>query len=377
MPDSRNSRTDPRLDWLKLAGIGWIGETVKAGLIKHFRTPDAVFRADRRALSEVKGWTHQRLDRFLAEGRHAPPLCDPGKLDGDGLRFITFNDPEYPPLLRETHDAPIVLFGQGTIVPDDRPHFAIVGARNGSQLGFDLAREFGHDLAAAGFVIVSGLALGIDTFAHLGALDAGSRTIAILGCGVDQIYPSGNRKIRERILGQGALLSEFPPGEPPRPWHFPVRNRIISGMCVGTLVVEATARSGSLITARLAGDQDRDVFAIPGSVRANLSQGTLSLLRDGAHLVTSPAQIVDFYSHLLPASAHQEEEAVSPLLEEDEALLVSVLSNDPVSVDRLLGDGRWSRDRLFSMLLTLEMRDILTKLPGNLYQSKIKPPLGR
>ncbi|OIP21644.1 DNA protecting protein DprA [bacterium CG2_30_54_10] len=365
---------DPRLDWLRLAGLSWLGETIKAGLIKKFGTAERVFSATREELSQVQGWTAFRLGRFLEQGRSAKPICSPALLDEKGVRLLLFSDPDYPELLRQIPDSPIVLFVQGKLPPPDRPALAIVGARQGTQLGFDIARDFARELSRAGFVIVSGLALGIDTFAHLGALDAEGTTIAVLGNGTDVVYPSGNRRIRDRILLTGALLSEYPPGTIARPWHFPVRNRIIAGLCCGTLVVEASARSGSLITARLAGEQNRDVFAIPGSIRSRNAEGTIALLQEGAEVVARPQDLIDHYAHLLPAR-----EAVSDPdpdhdtdldPDDEETELLTALSADPVPLDHLLVDGRWSRDRLFSMLLSLEMRDAVVKLPGNYYQSK-------
>ncbi|OQA05427.1 MAG: hypothetical protein BWY66_02500 [bacterium ADurb.Bin374] len=370
------------LAWLKLAAVSWIGDTVRAGLIKEFRTPEAVLAADKAALSRVKGWTRDRLDRFVAERERLVPVCDPDIFEKKNIRMVTFADPEYPALLREIHDSPLVLFVRGRLPVDPRPHIAIVGARNGTQLGFDIARDFGRELAAAGFVVVSGLALGVDTFAHLGALEGGGRTIAVLGSGPDITYPAANRKIRERILAEnGALVSEYPPGTPARPWHFPVRNRVIAGMCVATVVVEASARSGSLITARLAAEQDREVFAIPGNIRSALAEGTLSLIKDGAQLVTSPHDLIEYYARLLPAreataSATDRKEHELDLTPEESRLL-SAIASEPMPLDRLLADGRWPRDRLFSLLLTLEMRDFLVKLPGNMYHAKIKPPQGR
>lgn len=382
MRESLETSSGACLAWLKLAAVSWIGDTVKAGLIKEFRTPEAVLGADKAALSRVKGWTRDRLDRFVAERERFVPVCDPATFEKKNIRMVTFADPEYPALLRETHDSPLVLFVRGRLPVDPRPHIAIVGARNGTQLGFDIARDFGRELAAAGFVVVSGLALGVDTFAHLGALEGGGRTIAVLGSGPDITYPAANRKIRERILAEnGALVSEYPPGTPARPWHFPVRNRIIAGMCVATVVVEASARSGSLITARLAAEQDREVFAIPGNIRSALAEGTLALIKDGAQLVTSPHDLIEYYARLLPAreatdyAAEREEQELD--LTQEESRLLTAIASEPVPLDRLLADGRWPRDRLFSLLLTLEMRDFLVKLPGNMYHAKIKPPQGR
>lgn len=371
---------DPRLPWLRLAGLTWLGDTIKAGLIKEFGSPERVFAARAEELARVPGWTSSRLRRFLEQAPRAAPLCTPELLDRTGVRLVRFTDDDYPPLLRQIPDSPVVLFVKGTLPPPDRPCLAIVGARQGTQLGFDIARDFARELAAAGFVIVSGLALGIDTFAHLGALDADGLTLAVLGSGPDVVYPTGNRRVRERILQRGALVSEYPPGTIARPWHFPVRNRIIAGLCHGTLVVEASARSGSLITARLAAEQNRDVFAIPGSIRSRAAEGTIALLQEGAQVVARPDDLIAHYAHLLPARSAPATDPVDHVdqeFDDDEWALLSAIADEPVPLDRLLLDGRWSRDRLFSLLLTLEMRDALVKLPGNHFQSKTKTPLGR
>lgn len=361
---------DPRIPWLKLASALWIGETVKAGLIKKFEHPDRVFSESPAEISQVKGWQHDRLERFIRERTELSPICNVEVLEKNCISTIFYSDPEYPPLLRQIHDSPIVLFAKGKPLNDNRPHLAMVGARNATQMGFDIARQFGKELAEAGFVIVSGLALGIDTFAHMGALEGNSRTIAVLGCGVDVVYPAGNRKIRKKIEESGMVISEFPPGTPARPWHFPIRNRIISGMCLGTLVVEATSRSGSLITARMAADQNREVFAIPGSIRSNLSKGTHSLIDEGAYMVTEPQQLIDHFSQYLPIECRKKKNISHDLSPEEEAL-VEVLRDFPIHLDKLLEDGRWTKENLFSMLLTLELRDVVIKYPGNFFQAKL------
>jgi DNA processing protein len=289
------------------------------------------------------------------------------------VRLVCFHDDDYPPLLREIPDSPVALFCVGDVDLKSAPAIAVVGARNGTQLGYDIAREFALELARAGFIIVSGLALGIDTYAHRGALEAESRTIAVLGCGPDVVYPRSNQRIRENILKKnGALISEYPPGVIARPWHFPIRNRIISGMCVGTLVVEASARSGSLITARLAAEQNREVFAIPGNIRSSVAEGTLSLIQEGANLVTDPAEIIEYFSDLLPEKKKLEINSGIDDLSDEEKKLLDDLSKQPQTIDSLLETGSYRRDRLFSLLLTLEMRDYLIKLPGNSYQAKVK-----
>jgi DNA processing protein len=368
--------SDPRIPWLQLAAASWLGETVKSGLIRTFGSPEAVFAAHPQELSRVQGWDHRRLERFKKERAELSPVCLPEILDKKGITLIRFSDPEYPPLLKQIPDAPIVLFARGRHLVDPRPHLAIVGARNATQMGYDISRQFAQELAAAGFVIVSGLALGIDTFAHIGALAANGRTIAVLGCGVDLTYPAGNRKTRREIEESGLVVSEFPPGTPARPWHFPIRNRLISGMCLGTLVIEATPQSGSLITARLAGEQNREIFAVPGSIRSELSQGTHALINDGAVLVTDPRQLIDHFASYLPPSPDGSDKPSDVDLSVSERELLTSLGGEPVHLDHLLSGGRWPKEELFSLLLTLELRDIVVKYPGNFFQAKYNPPKG-
>ena len=194
----------------------------------------------------------------------------------------------------------------------------------------------------------------------------------MLACGTDIAYPKSNIKVRNKIIEKnGALISEYAPGMKAFPWHFPVRNRIISGMSLGTLVIEANAQSGSLITAHLAVEQNRDVFAIPGNIRSACAQGTISLIKDGATVVTSPDELIDYYSSLLPEQNRTEEKKESVELTNEEKKLIKDLSNEPVSIDKLLENG-WQADKLFSLLLQLEMRDYILKLPNNSYQARLR-----
>ncbi|HMM58949.1 MAG TPA: DNA-processing protein DprA, partial [Candidatus Rifleibacterium sp.] len=294
-------------------------------------------------LLAIKGWDIRRAERFVAEAARVEPVCPPEVLDRKDVRLVTFNDEEYPALLREIPDSPVALFVRGRLDFGSAPAIAIVGARNGTQMGYDIARDFGCRLARAGFVVVNG---------------------------PDVVYPRGNLKIRDAILKKGAVISEYAPGTIARPWFFPVRNRIISGMCVATLVVEASARSGSLITARLAGEQNREIFAIPGSIKSSTSEGTLSLLQEGGIMVTDPDEIIRYYSALLPDKAFEAEKKQDDDLTDEEKKLLSQLASEAVSLDRLLENG-WQRERL-SLLLQLEMRDYVIKLTGSTYQARKK-----
>ena len=369
---------DNRLDWLRLASMkNWIGATLMSGLIKEFQNPRQALQATKQELLTIKGWDIKKANRFVVEAPNTLPVCSIEKLENNDIRLITFTDKEYPNFLREIPDSPIFLYCKGERITDSFPAIAIVGARNASQMGYELAYDFAYKLAKAGFMIVSGLALGIDTYAHRGALDAEGKTIAVLANGVDIVYPRSNSKMRDKLLKTGAIISEYDPGVSPLPWYFPIRNRIISGMCIATLVIEASARSGSLITARLAGEQNREIFAVPGGNGKSPSQGTMELIKEGANLVTSPDEIIDYYSDLLPKEKLDEYENLKKKeisddeeLSEDERNLLIRLANE-ANIDCLIQEG-WNNEKLFSLLLRLEMRNYIVRLSGGRYQIRRK-----
>ena len=367
---------DNRLNWLRLASMSsWVGATLMAGLIKKYENPTLALRATSAELMTIKGWDARRAKKFVFEAPKSVPICSLEELDNKGIRIITFTDEEYPSILREIPDSPLLLYSKGDSLGDCSPAIAIVGARNASQMGYELAHDFAFKLAKAGFTIVSGLALGIDTYAHRGAIEAGGKTIAVLANGVDVVYPRSNSKMREKLLKTGAVVSEYAPGVAPLPWYFPIRNRIISGMCIATLVIEASARSGSLITARLAGEQNREIFAVPGGNGKSPSQGTMNLIKEGANLVTSPEEIIDYYQNLLPEkklknfeNLKKEEELDDTNLNDEERKLLARLA-DEANIDNLLSEG-WNNDKLFSLLLQLEMRNYIVRLSGGRYQTR-------
>ncbi len=365
---------DNRLNWLRLASMSnWVGATLISGLIKKYQNPVLALKASSAELLTIKGWDARRAKKFVLEAPKSKPICSIEELENKGIRLITFTDEEYPSILREIPDSPLLLFSKGQPLGNCFPAIAIVGARNASQMGYEVAHDFAFKLAKAGFTIISGLALGIDTYAHRGALEAGGKTIAILANGVDITYPRSNAKMREKIIKTGAVVSEYAPGVAPLPWYFPIRNRIISGMCIATLVIEASARSGSLITARLAAEQNREVFAVPGGSGKSPSQGTMNLIKDGANLVTSPEEIIDYYQNLLPEEnlkifeeLKKEEDFNDNQLKDEERNLLLRLANG-ADIDSLLTEG-WNNDNLFSLLLQLEMRKYIVRLSGGRYQ---------
>jgi DNA processing protein len=283
---------------------------------------------------------------------------------------------DYPDLLSRLSDSPDQLYVSGNVDALHLPAIAIVGSRNPTRGGVQNAFEFARYLGRCGFVIVSGLAQGIDTAAHKGALAANAPTVALLGHGIDKVYPASNKALSEDIVGNGALVSEFPLGSPPRREHFPQRNRLISGLSLGTLVIEAAKRSGSLITARLAGEQGREVFAIPGSIHNPLARGCHELIRQGARLVESADDILN---ELAPLVSHvmQNQAAIEPTKTEsardaDYRSLLNALGHDPASVDQLAEKSGLTIDQVSSMLLILELEGEIESLHGGRFSIIVK-----
>jgi DNA processing protein len=293
-------------------------------------------------------------------------LAEPGR------RLVTWGSDDYPQRLAAIADAPLVLYCAGDVSLLARPQLAMVGARNPTSIGRETAAQFAGHLARAGLVITSGLALGIDAASHRGALAANGETIAVLGNGPDQVYPPENSGLAREIAASGLLVSEFPPGTPPRPQHFPRRNRIISGLSLGTLVVEAAVHSGSLITARLALEQGREVFAIPGSIHSPLSRGCHSLIRDGARLVETAADVLSELRIPVPA-APLSSEATDPQglfsarLDKDYEILLDALGLEPARVETLMARTGLTADVVASMLLILELEGRVEQQPGGIF----------
>ena len=291
-------------------------------------------------------------------------------LDSAGATLLAVTHAAYPPLLRETPDAPALLYVRGDITALAEPQLAMVGSRNPTAGGRATARDFAARFARAGLSITSGLALGIDAACHEGALAAQGPTIAVLGCGLDEIYPPENRALAERITGSGALISEFPPGTPPIPQNFPQRNRIIAGISHGTLVVEAAQRSGSLITARLAGVAGREVFAIPGSIDNPLTRGCHELIRQGAKLVERAEDVlselqISLTTQLLAAPSDAMKNP--PPLDKAYKILLDALAFEPASVDSLIERTGMNSESIASMLLILELDGHVAPHPGGRY----------
>ena len=293
-------------------------------------------------------------------------------LDHDSHHLVTFGHDDYPELLTQISGQPLLLYVNGDIEALHLPSLAIIGSRNPTRGGLRNSVEFARYLARQGFSIVSGLAEGIDTAAHRGALDIGGKTVAFLGHGIDRVYPAANRELAHAVSVAGALVTEYPLGARPLPWHFPERNRLISGMSLGTLVVEAARRSGSLITARLAAEQGREVFALPGSIHNPLARGCHELIRQGAKLVETASDIMN---ELAPLTGHMLQNTMESTRSETPALnsdndydeLRTFLSHDPITINELESQSGLTIDQLSSMLLILELHGEVESLSGGRY----------
>lgn len=286
--------------------------------------------------------------------------------------IIEISSSDYPPLLAQIPNAPQRLFVSGSVDVLHLPSLAIVGSRNPTRGGRENAYEFARHLGQTGFCIVSGLAQGIDAAAHQGALSAGAPTVAFLGHGIDQIYPASNRQLAQQIAASGALCTEFPLGTQPRREHFPQRNRLISGLCLGTLVVEAARRSGSLISARLAGEQGREIFAIPGSIHNPMSRGCHQLIRQGAKLVENADDIVSelgpLVNHMLQTTDAKESPQPRQFNKDgDYQILLDALGYDPATTDELVKTSGLTIDQVSSMLLILELEGEIEAQNGGRY----------
>jgi DNA processing protein len=351
--------------WLRLSKLELVPRKA-ADLLERFRSPEAVFAAGEAELREVEGLTDRAIERVLGP--------EPADLDDDlavlremGVRLLTLRDEDYPANLRQVYDPPVVLYVRGELHEADRFSIAIVGSRRASIYGKTMAERIAKDLANRGLTIVSGGARGVDASAHKGALSTGGRTIAVLGCGIDVCYPTEHKELFNRVAESGALISEFPPGTVPEGWRFPTRNRIISGLALGALVVQAPSDSGALITARFAAEQGRDVFVLPGNVDDIRNEGSHELIRDGAVLIASAEHILGALG--IGADDQQKRQLAFAFdsLTADERRLVEILSLQPKHVDQVIQESEMPAPQVTGTLTLLEMKGIIKRVPGNAY----------
>ena len=361
--------------WLALNMVCDNWPAVRGLMARHTATPDDLWRLQRRGVPELERAIPGLGDRLAAVRQGAAFAQECERLAADWARLVTFADAAYPGLLRWLPDPPPVLYVRGELRPEDELAVAVVGSRRPSRYGQSTARRFGAELAAHGFTVVSGLARGIDSLAHQGALQAGGRTLAVLGCGVNRIYPAEHRRLYDAICGQGAVVSEFAFDTRPDRWNFPRRNRIISGLSLGVLVVEASDRSGSLHTAYHAVEQGREVFAVPGRIDVDGSRGTHRLIQGGAKLVTGVGDILDELPEAVRTSALQRYAAAQasaaaqpPVdLSPQEAQVLGLLGGEESHIEAVIHASQLPAHVVASILATLELRGVVRQFPGKFF----------
>ena len=375
-PSSGQPMTRPVLEsWLRLRAIDGVGDLTVLRLVRAWHSPEAVLRTSRDELIQ-SGCSPQLADAI----RRGPDssACrilerELKAIERGRIEVRSVLDPTYPTRLKMIADPPPLLYITGTLTEQDELAVAIVGARRATAAGRAMTEELSHDLARAGMTVVSGLARGIDAAAHRGALAAQGRTIAVLGCGIDRTYPPEHERLRRQIEERGAILSEVPMGAPPHGQHFPRRNRIISGLSLGVIVTEAAISSGSLITARLAAEQGREVFAVPGFVKEDTSHGTNALLKEGAALVECAQDVIDAVLPQLEQALRlrlqpsREKNVPGDQLGKEEQRVYDALSYDPLTVDDVIVTTGLSVSTVMASLLSLELRQRVRQLPGQRY----------
>lgn len=336
-------------------------------LTHFFPSLEAAWTASPQELKEA-GFTPKALRNIQASRPKIDPDEELEKLERENIKFLTLKDQEYPALLKEIYDPPHLLYYRGTLAPEDKLSVGIVGTRRLSAYGKQITPNLAYDLASKGLTIVSGLAKGIDALAHKAALEAGGRTIAVLGTGIDQksVYPEINKNLSEQIIQQGALVSEFLPGTAPHPGHFPKRNRIISGLSLGTLVIEAPKKSGALITTRNAMEQNREVFAVPGHILSLNSEGPNQLIKDGARLVEKANDILEELNLETIADQKQSPKQSKPKTPEEAAVL-NCLSIEPLHIDKIIRQTKLAADVAVSTLNIMEIEGRIKNIGNNQY----------
>lgn len=353
--------------WIRLTKTGASARRLNR-LLDRFGSPDALFGASASQVCAAEGCSLAVAEKLL-DSRHQVTRRELDLMEALQVTLVPRTSPEYPPLLAQIPDPPVALYVRGSLADADHRAIALVGSRQASDYGKRIADRLACGLVEAGFTVVSGLARGLDTAAHQAAVRVGGRTLACLGCGVDVAYPYENRRLAQMISESGALLSEYPMMSPPDAWHFPSRNRVISGLSLGVVVLESPKGSGALITAECALEQGREVFAVPGNIDNPRNWGPHSLLRDGAKLVESVEDILEEFcsaprQQALPLDL---EPPAPPPLTPEEARLFALLSTEPLPMDDVIVETGLPAGQVSATLLLLEMKGVARRLPGNAY----------
>ncbi|MFA5240336.1 MAG: DNA-processing protein DprA [Phycisphaerae bacterium] len=368
--------------WLKLKGADNVGAVTFAKLIKHFGSPDRALGASVSELTKVDGIGFKTAERIAATRDKFDVDAELELAEELGVWIINFDDQRYPPLLKQIYDPPAVLYIKGSLTDADNLAISIVGSRRCSLYGQEQSSRFAHFLSSAGFTICSGMARGIDTAAHTGALSAGGRTIAVQGCGLANIFPPENEKLFELIASSGACVSELPLRCEPLAENFPPRNRIIAGLSLGTIVIEAAPKSGALITATAAMESNREVMAVPGKIDSPLSKGAHLLIKQGAKLIESVEDVMEALGYIgerlkgcATAAAAEASEAIEkPLfdisqlnLSVDERTIYDCLTKEPLHIEQIIAGTNLAPGGINAGLISLRLKGLIKQLPGSLF----------
>ncbi|MCL5022748.1 MAG: DNA-processing protein DprA [Nitrospirae bacterium] len=354
MPDSGH--------WIALAAVPDIGPVTFRRLLSVYAEPSSVFRASLGELAAMEGVGKKKANQIKEFAGWDDVEANLRSLARCNARVLTFRSPEYPALLRQVEDAPVLLYVKGSVQDEDRFAVALVGSRKYSSYGKLVAERLSSELSEAGFTVVSGMARGIDTVAHTSALTSGGRTIAVLGSGIDRAYPPENRGLMEKIADSGYVVTEFSCGTEPNRENFPRRNRLISGLSMGVVVVEAAAGSGALITASSALEQNREVFAVPGNITSANSAGTNDLIRTGAKLVRRTDDIIEELAPVLRGFVKKGK--VKGEISDEEKRLCDILTGEPMHIDTVSRQLSLSPAQALATLLDLELKGVVRQADG-------------
>ena len=368
--------------WLKLIRADSVGPTTFAKFINHFSSVDGALGASVSELAKIDGVGFKTAEQIAATRNKFDTTAELELAEKLGVWIIHLEDKRYPPVLKQIYDPPPVLYIKGSLTRQDNLCISIVGSRRCSLYGREQSSRLAHFLSSAGFTICSGMARGIDTAAHQGALSAGGRTFAVQGCGLANIFPPENKKLFELIAESGACISELPLRYEPMSENFPPRNRIIAGLSLGTIVVEAGLRSGALITARAALDNNREVMAVPGKIDSPVSKGSHQLIKQGAKLIESVEDVMEalgyigkqLESHAAEAAAKASEKVETPLfdasqlnLSDSERTIYDYLSKEPSHIDQIIAETDLAPGSINAGLISLRLKGLIKQLPGNLF----------
>ncbi len=360
---------DGKLPWLALRMIPKLGNVTYMRLLEKFGEPARVFEAGLKELTDTPGVYTSTAQKIRSRAWEGDPEAELKRAKQLGARVVTFLDDSYPGHLREIHNPPAILYIKGNEIPGKRTIVGVIGSRNPSHYGLKITQELCQGLSRRNVVVVSGMATGIDSTAHWGCLRGKGFTIAVLGSGIDVVYPRNNTGLFDSIVKNGCVVSEFPLGSPPEAKNFPIRNRIISGLSEGVVVVEASRKSGSLITASLALEQGRDVFAVPGSIESFKSMGTHLLIKQGAKLVENADDILQelglSFSFNRDFDTWKQREL--PPMEKEERVIFDILENYPIHIDHIARISKMDPSLVSSILTGLELKGVVKQLPGKMF----------